>query len=253
MSQILETLVSLGLPSAVVAMVLIALIFKRDHAQVSMWAGWSAIGLVGVMGVAQLVEVSRGEISVDVTPGNVYAFDMSGQPVALEVAVTRAGSTIETFTVDKIPEGQYSSRRLSLGTGDDGLSVRFQERKIGRLTSGQLSDAGWRSATDCDNRDEGQPKFWATNRVHVGQSHKLGRTPYGMLKLVAKRFTGDGKAVVTLHLEGHQEPLPQQLEIANKGLGVQSFAEVPEFYIAVREADFTVDPPWAAFSVFSRQ
>ncbi|MGH8678192.1 MAG: hypothetical protein ACREUQ_07575, partial [Burkholderiales bacterium] len=135
----------------------------------------------------------------------------------------------------------------------DGLSVKFEDQPIGQLNRERLLDVGWRPATECDDAEAGDPKFWSTHRVYLGREHNLGKTRYGVLKLNAKRFTGEGKAVVTLSLEGHEAPLPKDVAIANKGLGVQSFADVPEFYIAVREADFTVDPPWAAFSVFSIQ
>ena len=253
MQQILEMFISLGLPSAVIAMVLIALLFKRDHPPISAWAGWSAIGLVAVIGIAQLVAIVRGKIDIEIDPAAVFAFDKQGRPVDLEVTVKRAGTTLETTTIGKIDDSEYADRNLTLNAQDEWLSVIFHDQQVGRLTREKLGDVGWHPASDCSGPDAGEPQFWSTNRVHVGQEHKLGKTRYGILKLVAKRFTGDGKAVVTLDLEGGKEPLPKQLEIANKGLGVQSFSEVPEFYVAVREADFTVDPPWAAFSVFSLQ
>lgn len=253
MEHTLDILVSLGLPSAIVAMVLIALIFKRDHAKISTSAGWSAIGLVGILGIGQVVEIWRGQVSIDIAPSNVYAFDDIGHPVEVAITAERAGSTLESVTIKEIPDSQYADRSLALGPGDDGLTVMYHDQPIGKLNRRRLVDVGWQPGAECNNGDAGDPKFWSTHRVYVGRPHHLGNTRYGALKLIAKSFTGDGKAVVTLGLEGHESPIPNALAIANKGLGIQSFSAVPEFYIAVREADFTVDPPWAAFNVFSIQ
>ena len=251
MQKALELLVSVGLPTAVVAMVLIALVFKKDHSRIATWAGWAAVALVAVFGIGQLVEIWRGKVQVEVVPKDASGFDSAGRPVDLEVRVRRGGRDLDSVTIPGMSQSLYEQRSLSAARSDSGLAVVFQQQPIGVLRRERLLDVGWHPATECGGAEIGDPKFWFTHRVYAGREHSLGATRYGMLKLRAIRFTQDGKAIVSLRLEGHETPIPMEIAIANKGLGIQSFADVPEFYIAVREADFTVDPPWAAFSVFS--
>ncbi|MGH8678398.1 MAG: hypothetical protein ACREUQ_08630, partial [Burkholderiales bacterium] len=151
MQKALELLISLGLPSAIVAMVMIALVFKRDHPKIAAWAGWAAIGLVGVIGIGQLVAIWRGNVSVDLAPKDVFAFNAAGHPIELEITVKRAGSTLQTAKIDKIPDSSYAARHLTLGRGDDGLAVMFEDQPIGRLNRERLIDVGWRPATECDS------------------------------------------------------------------------------------------------------
>ncbi len=253
MQKALELLVSLGLPSATIAMVLIALLFKRDHSKIAAWAGWAAVGLVAVIGIGQLVQIWRGDVTIEMSPNDAVALDNSGRPVELEITVRRAGRILETITLKTIADDRYETRSLAVTGNEDRLSVLYENQPIGVLRRERLTDVGWRPAAECGSPGAGDPRFWSTHRVFVGREHNLGTTRYGILRLQAKRFTQDGKAVVALSLEGHDAPIPKDVPIANKGLGIQSFANVPDFYIAVREADFTVDPPWAAFSVFSIQ
>lgn len=221
----IELLTQLGLPSAFVGMVLIALIFKQSHPQVSVAAAVMAVVLVGVFGFVQLAEgVSGKDIGIQVSPEGVYAVSADG-PTALSISASR-GKAVQTYAIEK--------------PSKDGFETR-------------LHNLGWKLATECATQTETTPHFWSTNRVHAGQTQKLGSSKYGLLKLYAERFTGDGDAVVTLILDGQGAPLPKRIEIRNKGLAVQSFEEIPEFYVAVREADFQASPPWAAFNVFSLQ
>ena len=71
--------------------------------------------MVGVMGIGQLIEFWRGKVDIELAPKNVYAFDDAGRPVQVEITVGRAGSTLETVTIDMIPESSYSARDLTLG------------------------------------------------------------------------------------------------------------------------------------------
>lgn len=226
MTTYLDLLANLGLPSAFVAMVVIALIFRKTHAKVSVAAAVMAVGLVGVFGVTQLVESASGkDIQIHVSADDVYAL-AAGGPTDLVITASR---------------GNSAPVQLKLGKPS---MERFNDR---------LKDLGWTLASDCAPQATGTPSSWSTNRVFAGQTQRLGLTKYGMLRIRAEHFLKTGEAVVTLILDGHESPIPNRLRIRNKGLGVQSFQEIPEFYVAVREADFKTTPQWAAFNVFGRQ
>jgi len=215
-------LAQLGLPSAFVGMVLIALIFKKTHHRVSTGAAVMAVCLVGVYGVIQLTEaLSGGDIDIEVSPSDAHAFTASG-PVALKISVSRGNSVLKTAATDQPTRENFEDR---------------------------LRNLGWKPSTECTVPGDAR-EFWSTNRVYVGQTQRLGVTERGLLRISAKQFTRTGEAVVTLELADGRLPVPTQLAIKNKGLDVQSFPEVADFVIAVREADFGVDPAWAAFSVF---
>ena len=251
--RMFELLVGLGLPSACVAMVIIAWLFKTEHARISAAAAWVAVGLVAVFGVIQLVDVTRGKVSIDIHPKDAMAFTPAGHPVELEISVSRGSQILEKGRVEALPESRLRARPLALDRADDGLAVTHDGYRIGLLQNQRLRDIGWLPAEDCTGPESAEPRFWHTRRVHAGQTHRLGETRFGILTITAAQFTADGRAVVTLKLAGRNEPIPREVLVENKGLDIQSFAEVPEFYIAVREADFTGDAPWAAFSVFSMQ
>ncbi|MFX0203266.1 MAG: hypothetical protein ACFFCW_44750 [Candidatus Hodarchaeota archaeon] len=248
--QILELLADLGLPSACVGTVIIAIIFKRTHAKISTWAAVIALVLMVIFAVIQFVEVFRGsDVSIGVKPAGASAFTASGHPVNLEISVTRKDKVLATRIIEKLSESTYQTRPLVVNMEATGLTVSYGDYQIGLLAFDRIRTVGWRPAEEC--AESGSPHYWYTNRVHAGQTLRLGETDYGTLKICAISFTESGEAKVALELAGHGEPIPAEVVIRNKGLGVQSFLGIPEFYIAVREADFTTDHPWAAFSVFS--
>ena len=222
-SNLFELLAKLGLPSAFVGMVLIAVIFKSTHRRVSAWAAVVAVCLVGVYGVIQLAEALSGrDIDITVSPTDAHAFTASG-PVALEISVSRGSSILKTARIDQPSKANFEDR---------------------------LRNLGWRPSAECTVPADGTPAFWSTNRIYAGQTQRLGLTEYGLLRINAKQFTGTGETVVALELADRGQPVPQQVAIRNKGLEVQSFSDAADFFIAVREADFTADPAWAAFVVF---
>ena len=223
-SNLFELLAKLGLPSAFVGMVLIAVIFKSTHRRVSAWAAVVAVCLVGVYGVIQLAEaLSGGDIDITVSPIDAHAFTDSGR-VALVISVSRNGSILKTAKIDQPSKANFENRLRNLGY--------------------------YKSSAECTVPAGGTPAFWSTNRIYAGQTQRLGPTEYGLLRINAKQFTGTGETVVALELADRGQPVPQQVAIRNKGLEVQSFSEAADFFIAVREADFTADPAWAAFVVF---
>lgn len=220
----IEQLASLGLPSAFVGMVLIALIFKPTHQKVSTVAAIMAVFLVGVYSFIQLSEAWSGEdLTISVLPDGAQAFDSTG-PIALDIAVSRGDTSLTAISIAQPSADNFDN---------------------------SLRNLGWKPAVECLAPTR-LPSFWSTNRVHAGQTQRVGQTDFGLLRIGAQQFTDKGEAVVALELLGSDLPVPDQLAIKNKGIGVQSFQGLPEFFVAVREADFQATPPWAAFTIFTR-
>ncbi|MBU0544821.1 MAG: hypothetical protein KKH97_05755 [Proteobacteria bacterium] len=220
----LSLFAQLGLPSAFIGMVLIAIIFKKTHTRVSAGAAVMAVILVAVYGLIQLKETHFGDdIALEVYPQEAYSFNASG-PVTLKVSVRRGKVILKTLQIDQPSDDNFGDR---------------------------LKNLGWRKTlAESTEQKSSTPQFWSTNRVYVGRPQTLGLTEGGLLKITAMQFTGAGEAVVTLELADKSQPIPTKLTIRNKGLEVQSFPEKGDFFIAVREADFTAPTPWASFAIF---
>ena len=93
----LELLAGLGLPSAFVAMVLIALIFRTAHPKISAWAGVLAVVSVGAYAVIQLAEAATcSDVSIQIDPPDVCAFSQTGHPVDLSITVLREAKPLKT-------------------------------------------------------------------------------------------------------------------------------------------------------------
>ena len=224
MIEPLAQLADLGLPSGFVGMVLIAIIFAKIHKKVSVTAAMMAVFLVGVYGITQLIQAWSGEdLTVSVSPARVLAFDSTGQ-VSLDIVVYRGDTVVTTSSIAQPSDDNFDN---------------------------SLRNIGWKPAVEC-LAPTTTPSLWSTNRVYAGQTLEIGQTDFGLLRIDARQFTGEGEAIITLQLLGSDPPIPDQLEIKNKGLGVQSFLGLPEFFVAVREANFQASPPWAAFTIFTR-
>jgi len=221
----LELLTKLGLPSALVGMVLIAVVFKRSHVRISAAAAGMAVFLVFVVGVIQLVHtVTDRDIEIALAPHEFYALTATG-PETLKIAVVRGQDSVRTSTIARVSDTNFEQI---------------------------LSDLGFKRPETIPLKRDTLPHYWSTNRVYAGQTYRVGETEYGLLRLRATQFTETGDAIVTLELVGRDRPIPEHLEIKNKQLDAQTFTGLPEFWVAVREADFTGPRPWAAFSIFTR-
>jgi hypothetical protein len=221
----IELLTKLGLPSAIIGIVLIAITFRRTHLKISAAAAAMAVFLVFLLGVVQLVHtVTDGDITIALAPADAHVLTANG-PASLKIAVVRGDDSVRTSTI-----------------------ARMSDESFERV----LLDLGFRRAEKLEPPRGTLPRYWSTNRVYAGQTYRVGETEYGLLQLRATQFTESGDAFVTLELVGRGRPIPEHLEIKNKQLDAQTFAGLPEFWVAVREADFTGKRPWAAFSIFTR-
>jgi hypothetical protein len=216
----LELLARIGLPSAIVGMVLIAVVFFRTHGKVSTAAAIAAVCVAAAFSVIQLS--AAGEYDVRISPPDVQGVGSQGRTTVF-MYVSRGGDLVKT---DSIPEPTPTA-----------------------LTD-RLHSLGWFRRAELPSAPE-QPIFWPTNRAFLGQTLVLGQTEYGALSIHVVQFTTGDSAIVTLQLAGYGRPRPERLTIRNKQLGVQTFEGTKDFFVAVREADMTGSNPWAAFSVFT--
>jgi hypothetical protein len=98
----------------------------------------------------------------------------------------------------------------------------------------------------------GRPQFFLTGKVAVGGTAWLGElTPAGPVSVEFVRLNERGLAVVKVNAPELGKADPPTLELDNKAALTQSFERM-DFDVAIREASFIADPPWAAFAVMAR-
>lgn len=248
--ELLEIFSNIGLPSAIVGGVIIALIFRQSHPKISTASVIGSIFLIFTLGLVQLfAELSEQHVSIQLSPQQAYAFTADGRPTTLDISVNRNGKVAAHRVLQSFPVEELNQRTLSISSATEDFAVKYQGNTLGILSQDALRKLNW----EPQNNAGSDPRFWYTNRVFVGQTLTLGNSKYGILKIRTYRFNAEGEAEVSLVLEGYANPIPKRIRVKNKQLAVQTFAGLPEFYIAVREADFKAEEPWAAFNIFSIQ
>lgn len=251
----LELLANLGLPSAIVAMVLIAYLFRSEFSKLSKVAIIISIFLASVFGVVQLIMFTIGEdVQIVLAPEQIYAITPKGSPTDLRISALRGGKELQSKEILAPDARSYQTRLLSLALFEESnrFAVKYNGNQLGLLNFQMLRDKGWRPAYDPGANADGEPRFWYTYKIFPGQDPvALGDTENGRLTIKLHQITN--KVEVSLNLEGHKKPIPERLYLANKAVGMQDFEGLPTYYVVVREADFGGDKPWAAFSVFTVQ
>ncbi len=247
--ELLQFLAELGLPSAIVGMVTIAWLFRK---QSPIWANVAvgiSIFLAAIFGIIQIVVLFTGsDIKITTTPKNVYAITPRGKPTDLMIQIKRQGSLLDSMMLRKPSVNSYEDRMLSLSLITNKQSRKFaatyEGNQLGVINFQMLRNKGWHSSTEIGG---GNPLSWSTYRVYIGQEVTLGETEHGQLKIILHKVSD--KAVVSLKIEGKEEPIPKSVSVPNKGVDSQDFPDLPTYYIVVREADFKKG--WAAFNVFT--
>lgn len=98
----------------------------------------------------------------------------------------------------------------------------------------------------------GPPQFFLTGKVTVGGTAWLGQLPpAGPVSVQFLRLNERGLAVVKVNAPDLGPAEPPTLELNNKSALTQSFQGM-HFDVAIREASFVANPPWAAFAVMAR-
>ncbi len=245
----LELLTKLGLPSAIIALVIISFIFKDKFEKLARITLTVAVVLMAIIGITQLVAwISGKDVSVSYSPNQFYALSLSGEPVELSVSVRKGGATIVADSIPSLGADSFKARVLTVERLDDQkLSVSHNDYQQGTLNNIELRNSGWIKANEVMNT-ESNPNYWFTHKVYVGDKIQLGKVPNAGEMSLSFLSIHDNKAFLKLAIKGSNNPRPEQVGIQNKQVGSQDFSNMPTFHIAVREANFA--EKWAAFSVF---
>ena len=248
--ELLQLLAKLGLPSAIVAMVIITVIFHKRFPKLSVIAGAISIFLATTLGIIQIgLYVTGSDIVIMTEPKKVYAITSKGKPTDLTIQIMREGNLLDSLILEKPNQNSYEGRLLSLflteNKRDEKFAVKYEGNQLGVINFQALRNSGWHPSAE--TRESRDPLFWYTYKVFIGQKQFLGESEYGRLSIKLHKVSD--KAEVGLQLEGHDDPIPNRISISSKGVGKQDFPGLPTFYIAVREANFKEG--WAAFSIFT--
>ena len=247
--DILKLLVSLGLPTAIIAMAAIAFLCKDKFERISKAALIIAVSLAALLGVYQLLTLITGkDIAVASTPKDFSAMTQNGELKPAEIKIYKGNQTIAAKTYSAFDSSSFSVRPLNLVYYDSTrFHVIYNTFGQGVLNYQTLRDNGWRPSNEATGKSE-SPRYWFTHKVFVGQEIELGDTESSGVLSIKFISIKDHRARIRLSLKGRGKPMPRSVGIVNKGLEAQDFEGLPTFYIAVREANFSES--WAAFSVF---
>lgn len=250
----LRGLADLGVPSAIIALVAIA-IFLKTHSLISKLAASSAVLLAIALGAAQLgpsiLEFFR-PIRIETEPELWHGLTPAGRPTDVLVKAIRGEELIK----DEVEYASFDRKnfarrklRLSAFPGDHSqYAAHYNDTVIGRVQSSELRHVGWMPKYDAGANNT----IWSTKRVYVGDVILLGRSALGNLELRILRYAADGTAHVALRLN-ERAARPEIVKIKNKSFEIQTFLGIHEHLIIVLEADFTVEEPWAKFAVIGPQ
>lgn len=244
--ELLQLLAKLGLPSAIVGMVIIAIVFRKQSQNLANIAVGISIFLGACFGAIQIYNLVTGsDIEIVINPEDVYTVTRYGEPTDLNIQIKRQGTLLDSLILRKPNLDIYENRILSLSRikQDSKFAAEYNSNKLGVINFQMLRNQGWHLSTEIKGKNA---LSWSTNRVYTGQEATLGETEHGLLKITIHKISD--KAEVSLKIEGKEDPIPKTVSIPNKGVDTQDFPELPTYYIAVREANFKNG--WAAFNVF---
>jgi hypothetical protein len=249
----IEILTNIGLPSAIIGMIVIAFLFRKEYKKIVKAALIIALILATLLGVAQIIY--HFNLKVDRIPHNVYAIATGGNPVELKIEVKVGDKILKSDIITKPDSVEYENRPLKVINNDldnQCFNIGYYGNQVGRVFYDELTSQGWRKFTGTSET----PRFWTSYRIYLGKSHDLKQCEYGKLsikfysvKSVIKEGKEEGVAEVSLFIEGRETPNPATVLIQNKGVGQQDFVELPTFYIAIREANFTEG--WIAVNIYT--
>lgn len=254
---ILKILTSLGLPTAIVALALLAWLFRKIQPWFTTVALILFLVLVAPLGAIELYQrLNPPDLDLKITPERWYAFNREGEPVDVHAEIVGARANIaRDFHGENI---FHDGLRLARNSEGSGYTIQFGNNTLlGPVSTSSIHSAGLVSADEVpsSNNSPFQPqKVWQTGRVYLQQSPViLGESTYGTLSLNVFGYHGDGTASVSLDFPAGGTFAPDTVKIANKGLDTQTLGGHEEFLILVREADFRGGASsWAAFTVIGR-
>lgn len=253
----LKVLTSLGLPTAIIALAVLAWAFRKAQPWFTKIALGLLLVLVAPLGAIELYQrLNPPDLDLSVTPERWYAFNNEGEPVDVHIEITGARADIS-----KDFQGQNVFReglRLTRNPEGTGYAVQFGgDLLLGPVSTSSVRSAGLVPVEEASGQvgSTFQPqKIWQTGRVYLHQAPvDLGDSSYGRLSLDVFGYHGNGTASISLDLPGGGSFGPDTLFIANKQVEMQTLGGREEFLILVREANFQLGASsWAAFTVIGR-
>lgn len=254
MSEYIALLNGLGVPAAIGAALIITISLKKTHPKAS--GVGAIITLTAVAAFASIDLFPKGRDAfwtaprIETKPEEFFASSADGNPVAASIGVYRGGTLLVEKKIVPISNDRLLARPLHLQRRADEFVALNQTVPVGVISDDSIRAAG---LVQCCIGGENQSKVLHTRRVYPGDTIQLDNSSHGSLKLRFERIGRKGGAVVTLISDALGEPRPREITVENKGNDSQIFQGVHEFLVAVREADFTREHPWAAFTVVAIQ
>ena len=262
-TELIEILVSIGVPATILALLVITIIFRASRSKLTTLAGLLTLVFASAYAFAELYPAARDaalgeDISIVLEPEAEAwtALGSGGSPISVTVRAERGGQAIASRRLAAEDAESFRGRQLQLrkSDGQTRFTVAYKGTDIGTLSSDDLRRIGWLPKSEGNPADDrSRPsQVWSTGRVIAGQTVDLGMGTYGAVELRVDGYNQRGEATVSLLCPGLIDPVPEILRIANKTLDFQTFDGKHEFIVAVREADLRrseVQQPWAAFTV----
>lgn len=151
----LELLTKLGLPSAIIAMVIISFIFKDKFEKLARVTLTIALVLMAIIGITQLIAwISGKDVSVSYSPQHFYALSLNGEPVKLNVSVKKGGTTIVADSIPSLAVDSFQERKLTIEALDsDELAVLHNNHQQGTSNTTELNNTGWIKAYEANDID----------------------------------------------------------------------------------------------------
>lgn len=258
-ASLAELLKSLGVPVAITTMVILSLTLWGRARAIARSAAVLAILMTLAFGIIELYprlrkDVLEDDITLVCEPNDPAVFTQRGVPIDLSIRAVRAGTELCKREVPRPDPTLFQDRDLDvqLSQRPGTLEVSAGSYPLGTILSDTLRGIGWRDSVATGSGQDDPRHVWSTRKVTAGQVVVLGDSSKGRLSIQVIRLLEDGSTEVTLDLQGHPPPDPASLIVKNKSLDSQVFEGTHEFFVAVREADFTSPEPtrrWVAFTV----
>lgn len=249
MVQYLDLLKGLGVPAAIIAAMTIAICFRKINPRAS-----RAAAIITLAGVAAFVSIDlypRARDAfwavprIETSPSEFFAFSADGEPVKASIAAYRGDTLLIAKTIVPISLNRVLAKQLHLKRKEDGFVALNGTVPVGVVSDDSIRAAGLVPFSGGRHQSE----VLHTRRVYRGQTIEFRNTSHGSLKIRFLRIGSNGGAVVTLISDALGKPRPSEITVKNKALDSQIFQGIHEFLIVVREADFTKESVWAAFTV----
>jgi hypothetical protein len=188
-------------------------------------------------------------------PFEATAYDARSNELAIQIyRGPKLVGSCELHRDEAAPKPPAGPLRLERRATGQGFEVWSGATRVGSLPESSL--AAFVQPVESSSHVEragAPPELFLTPKVVVGGSFSLGSLPQaGPVSVQFVRLDELGRAIVRVDGSGLGPASPATLELTNKSVRTQSFGSI-DFDVAIREASFVADPPWAAFAVITHR